>query len=126
MASKGKIVFAEDNISISRVVIHKLSSDEYEVIHLPSGVGVLDAVIENKPDVVLLDIMMPVKDGLTVLKEIRETPDVAATPVIFLTATKDDATVLKSLEYGISDYIIKPFSITTLSDRIQKVINKGK
>jgi DNA-binding response OmpR family regulator len=124
--SKIKIVFAEDNVSITRIVVHKLSSDGFQIIHFPSGEGVLDSVIENKPDLVILDIMMPVKDGLTVLKEIRETPEVADIPIILLTATKDDVTVIKSLKYGVSDYIIKPFSIAVLSERIKKVIQKTK
>jgi DNA-binding response OmpR family regulator len=126
LASNGKIVFAEDNISIVKIVINKLSIDGFEVIHLPSGEGVLDAVIKHKPHLVILDITMPVKDGLTVLKEIRENQETAAIPVLLLTATKDEQTVTKSLGLGVSDYITKPFSLTVFSSRVKKLIANGK
>jgi len=125
-AISGKIVFAEDNVSISKIVIHQLSSEGYEVFHFPNGKGVLEAVFNNKPDLVILDINMPEKDGLTVLKEIRDNKETASVPVLLLTATKDEHTVTKSLELGVSDYITKPFSITAFVTRIKKIIAKGK
>jgi DNA-binding response OmpR family regulator len=122
----GKIVFAEDNISIVKIVTNKLSLDGYEVFHFPNGEGVLDSVLTNKPDLVILDITMPVKDGLTVLKEIRENQETANVPVLLLTANKDEQTVSKSLGLGVSDYITKPFSLIVFSSRVKKLIENRK
>jgi DNA-binding response OmpR family regulator len=122
----GKIVFAEDNISIVKIVTNKLSLDGYEVFYLPNGEGVLDSILTNKPDLVILDITMPVKDGLTVLKEIRENQVTANVPVLLLTANKDEQTVNKSLGLGVSDYITKPFSLNVFSSRVKKLIANRK
>jgi DNA-binding response OmpR family regulator len=125
-ASSKKIVFAEDNISVVKIVLHTLSSEGYEIIHFPTGDGVVDAVVEHKPDLLILDLVMPVKDGLTVLKEMKENPATSSVPILLLTATKDETTVIKILELGVTDYITKPFSFNIFLARVKKIIEKTK
>lgn len=117
-----KIVFAEDNVSIAKIVKNKLISEGFEIFHFPNGKGILDAVIEHKPDLVILDINMPGKDGLTVLKELKDNKETATVSVLLLTATKDENTVIKSIELGVSDYITKPFSLDVIMSRINKIV----
>jgi PAS domain S-box-containing protein len=124
MADKKEvIIFAEDDLSTTKVLLYLLTRDGYQVYSYSSGVGVLEGVKEHRPALILLDIMMPVKDGLTVLKEIREVPEIAETPVIRLTALKDENSVNKSIEYGVADFIIKPFKLNDLSLRVKKLID---
>jgi len=123
MSDQKTIIFAEDGIHIARVLKFSLEKEGFHLIHFPSGIGVSDAVLKHKPDLVLLDIMMPVKDGLTVLKEIKANPITAAIPVILLTANSQEEYVLQGLQLGAVDYIIKPFDSADLRLRIKKILN---
>ena len=117
------IIFAEDDPSTSKVLRYLLTRDGYQVYNYNSGVGVLEGVKEYRPALLILDIMMPDKDGLTVLREIREVPEIAETPVILLTALKDENYITRSIEYGVADFLIKPFKLSDLSIRVKKIID---
>jgi len=122
MSSTKKILFAEDTIHIAKLLKFKLEKEGFELIHYPSGVGVSDGVLKHQPDLVLLDIMMPVKDGLTVLKEIKGNPASASIPVILLTANSHEEYVVKGLQLGATDYILKPFASSELILRIKNIL----
>ena len=121
--NKKKVLFAEDNESITKIVIYILQKEGYEIIYYPTGEGVVEGVKINKPDLILLDLMMPVKNGLMILKEIKADPKIKNIPVIFLSANNSSQYIKDGLEMGAADYILKPFSFDDLSLRIKKQIN---
>lgn len=123
-SKKINIVYAEDSKSISAVVKAKLAAEGFEVHHFDNGGEVVNAVQKLKPSVVLLDNDMPVKDGYTILQEIKKLPEVENIPVIFLTNRKDPKSVINCLNLGVSDYIIKdPVAISEIITRIRKYVS---
>jgi len=122
MNNNKTIIFAEDTMHIAQLLKFKLEKEGFTLIHFASGEGVTDGVIKYNPDLVLLDIMMPVKDGLTVLKELKNNPSIAGIPVILLTANAHEEYVLKGLQLGATDYILKPFASAELILRIKNIL----
>ena len=121
--AKKKVLFAEDNESITKIIIYILHKDGYEIIHYPTGEGVVEGIKTSKPDLILLDLMMPVKDGLMILREIKADPEIKDIPVIFLSANSSDEKIKNGMAMGAADYILKPFSFDDLSLRIKKQLN---
>jgi DNA-binding response OmpR family regulator len=117
-------LLAEDDKIISRLVKLRLSSEGFKVIHFENGEGVYQEAQRVKPDLILLDNMMPVKDGLTVLKELKENPQISKIPVIFLTSSSDEDSVRKSIEGGAADYILKPYTNEDLLLRIRRQLTE--
>jgi DNA-binding response OmpR family regulator len=119
---KSKIIYAEDQESIARLVDFKLSKEGFDVILLNSGENVVEKVIEQKPVLILLDLMLPVKDGMTVLEELKSNDEVKNIPVIMLSVHGEEQKVLQAFNSGAVDYIQKPFSIDELTTRIRKAL----
>jgi len=118
---KVTIVYAEDSKPIAQVVTSKLKTEGYDVLLFENGQGVVEAVIQNKPTIVILDNEMPVKDGMTILQELKANEEVKNIPVIFLTNYHDQESVVKCLELGVSDYIVKdPLTLSEIVYRIKK------
>ncbi|HBB93120.1 MAG TPA: DNA-binding response regulator [Bacteroidales bacterium] len=118
---QSKVLFVEDEQSLGLIVKESLESRGFEVRYCQDGKTGFHAYQEFKPDICLLDIMMPVKDGFTLAQEIRKMDSV--TPIIFLTARSQTADVVKGFEIGANDYIKKPFSIEELIVRIHARLN---
>src|ERR1039457_5496923 len=108
--NKKKVLFAEDNESITKIIIYILQKEGYEIIHYPTGEGVVEGIKMNKPDLILLDLMMPIKNGMMILKEIKTDSDIKEIPVIFLTANNSDVNIKEGMELGAADYILQAFS----------------
>src|SRR5690625_2030890 len=111
---KRLILIVDDEPSIVRLARAKLQADGYGVITADRGAAALDAVAEERPDLVVLDLMMPGMDGFETLRRMRA---FASTPVIMLTARSSDADKLRGFESGADDYITKPFNPDELSAR---------
>jgi len=122
MKSNHKIVFAEDDKIIGRLTTIKLKSEGFDVHYVDNGNVVVSKIQEIMPDVVLLDIMMPGKDGLSIIKEIKQIPTIKDIPIIFLTSLSDKISVTDGLKSGAADYILKPFRTDNLIMRIRKQI----
>lgn len=120
---KKKVLFAEDNESITKIIIYILQKEGFDLIHFSSGEGVVEGAKTNRPDLILLDLMMPVMDGLMILREIKADPEIRDIPVIFLSANSSDAKIKEGMAMGAADYILKPFSFDDLSLRIKKQLN---
>lgn len=116
-----KVLFVEDEQSLGLIVKESLESRGFEVRYCQDGKTGFQVFQEFKPDICLLDIMMPVKDGFTLAQEIRKMDPV--TPVIFLTARSQTSDVVKGFEIGANDYIKKPFSIEELIVRMRARLN---
>ncbi len=113
-----KILIVDDEKPLVIGLSASLKKEGYEVFAAYDGISGLDAVRSYKVDMVLLDIMLPGMDGITLLKKIRETSDI---PVIMLTAKDDYADMVLGLELGADDYVTKPFNARVLIARMRAV-----
>lgn len=116
-----KRILAVDDTAVVLTRISDTLQNYYEVITVNSGARALSYLKEEKPDLILLDIRMAQKDGITTLRELRTMKDCADIPVIMLTGVEDKDTVLESARLGICDYVLKPFTSDNLLKRIHKV-----
>ena len=121
-----KIVLAEDEPQIARLVEFKLKKEGYSVTTKENGEEALKAIKEDKPDLVLLDIMMPVMGGYEVLRRLKEDEDLKSIPVIMLTARAQEKDVVKGIDMGAEDYITKPFHPAELLARVKRILGKPR
>ncbi len=120
-SNKKKCILAVDDTAVVLTRILNTLQDDYDVVTVSSGVRALKYLKQEKPDLILLDIRMPQKDGIATLREIRAMKDRADVPVIMLTGVEDKSSVVETARLGICDYILKPFSADELQIRIRKV-----
>jgi DNA-binding response OmpR family regulator len=114
-----KILRIEDDADLFALLKYNLEKDGFAFAGRQTGAGALDFCRRTKPDLILLDIMLPDCDGLDICKGIRADPDLAATPVIFLTARASETDRIVGLELGANDYVVKPFFVRELIARIK-------
>jgi two-component system phosphate regulon response regulator PhoB len=118
-----KILIVDDEEKVRKLVEVTLSGSDLEVLHASSGDEALETAREAKPDVILLDIMMPGGlDGFDVCRLLREDPDTEGIYIIMLTAKGQKSDKEKGLALGADDYFIKPFSPMELMDKIDKIL----
>ena len=117
------IYLVEDDKSIRNLVEYALREKGYEVCGFSDGSNIVDEVRNKNIDLLILDIMLPEKDGLSILKEIREFSNL---PIIMLTARTDEVDKVTGLDLGADDYITKPFSILELISRVKAVLRRSK
>lgn len=122
MSSEPLVLAVDDEAGILRLVKLELSAQGFRVITAGSGEEALRIAEEQRPDVVLLDILMPELTGLEVMRRIRERMN---TPIILVTAKDKDADKVRGLEMGADDYVVKPFSPEVLGARIRAVLRRG-
>lgn len=115
------IYVIEDDKSIRNLVSYALTEKGYDVKSFEDGRSIAQEIRENPCELLLLDLMLPGKDGVTILKEIREFSDL---PVIILTAKTDEFDKVIGLESGADDYITKPFSILELLSRVKAILRR--
>ncbi len=121
-----KIVCAEDDKMISTSLVEGFKQDGFEVTPAYDGEEALAKIKEVRPDVAVLDIMMPKLDGIGVVWEMKADPDIADTPVVMLTNLSDPATISKILEAGVTDYLLKSEqSIDQIVAKVKEVMNRG-
>jgi DNA-binding response OmpR family regulator len=123
MSVKIKVVL-EDEPSLAQIIKESLETRNFIVFLANNGVEACDLYKEHKPDVLVLDVMMPIKDGFTVTKEIRE--ENKQIPIIFLTAKSQTKDVLEGFSTGGNDYLKKPFSMEELIVRIHSLLNRSE
>ena len=119
-----KIVLAEDEPQIARLIEFKLKKEGYEVTWKENGEEALKAIKEDKPDLILLDVMMPVMDGYEVLRRLKEDENLKSIPVIMLTARAQEKDVVKGIDMGAEDYITKPFHPAELLARVKRILGR--
>jgi two-component system cell cycle response regulator len=121
-----KILSVDDSRTIRLIVTRSFRSYDCTVIEATNGEEGLAAAAREKPDLIILDVTMPVMDGVTMLTKLRETPELKATPVIMLTAESGRDNVLHIARLGVRDYLVKPFKDEQLVEKAAKVINLQK
>jgi DNA-binding response OmpR family regulator len=114
-----KIVLIEDDSDLFALLKYNLEKEGYAVAGSQTGKGATELCRKEKPDLIILDIMLPDSDGLDICKSIRGNPELAHLPVIFLTARASETDRIVGLELGANDYIVKPFFIRELIARVK-------
>ncbi len=118
-----RLLLVEDDSTLRETLAYNLTAAGYEVTQCGDGVSALDLARETKPEVVLLDIMLPGLDGLTVCRTLRHE---GAVPVVLLTARTGEVDRIVGLDSGADDYIVKPFSMGELLARLRAVLRRGR
>jgi DNA-binding response OmpR family regulator len=120
-----RILVADDDPLLVELIEFKLTSRGYDVLTASDGEAALASCIAQRPDLLVLDAMMPVLDGYEVLRRLREDGRTRSIPVIMLTARRKESDVLSGLALGARDYLVKPFIPEELVARIGKVLAGG-
>ena len=121
-----KILVVDDEKDIVELVAYNLEKEGFSVFKARAGVEALQKVQAQRPDLVILDWMLPEMSGLDVCKSIRANPALAAIPIIMLTAKVDEVDKVVGLEMGADDYITKPFSVKELIARIRAILRRTR
>jgi DNA-binding response OmpR family regulator len=117
-----KVLLAEDETSLGMIVKESLESRDFTVFHAENGKEAFTIYKREQPDILVLDVMMPIKDGFTLAKEIRL--ENKTIPIIFLTAKSQTSDVLEGFKHGGNDYLKKPFSMEELIVRMKGLLNR--
>jgi two-component system alkaline phosphatase synthesis response regulator PhoP len=123
--SKGRILVVDDEIYIVHILDFSLGMEGYEVITALDGEAALEKLKTERPDLIVLDIMMPKLDGYEVCKVIKANPDTAHIPVILLSAKGRNVDQKMGFDVGADDYITKPFSPRKLVERINQLLGQA-
>jgi two-component system response regulator BaeR len=118
-----RVLIVEDEVKLARVLAEYLAASGYATHHVDNGLDVVSQVREWRPDLVLLDVMLPGRDGLAVCRELRA---FTATPIIMVTARVDEIDRLLGLELGADDYVCKPFSPREVVARVRAVLRRAQ
>jgi two-component system, OmpR family, alkaline phosphatase synthesis response regulator PhoP len=124
MDPRAKILIADDEQDILEIISYNLEKEGFEVITAKDGIQALELSKLHKPDLVILDIMMPYKTGIEVCNLLRMLPDFKKTPIAILTALSDETSHIKGLDSGADDYISKPISPKVLVSRINALLRR--
>jgi two-component system phosphate regulon response regulator PhoB len=123
-AVSAQILVVEDERDIAALVAYHLTKEGFRVRTVGSGDAALDAVRNERPDLVVLDLMLPELSGYEILEEMRRRPELLDVPVVVLTARREEADRIRGLELGADDYLTKPFSPQELVLRIGAVLRR--
>ena len=121
---KPKVYIIEDDEDINELLVYNLSKENFEVKSFLNSIDALRSLEHEKPDLIILDIMLPDIDGIEVCKRLRSSEDFKDVPIIMLTAKSTEIDKVVGLELGADDYITKPFSFKELVARIRAVLRR--
>ena len=114
----------DDDNTIRDIEVYTLTQTGFEAKGFADGVSMLEALKTEKPELIVLDIMLPGKDGVEVLKEIRSNPETRKIPVIMATAKGTEMDKIQGLDTGADDYLVKPFGVMEMVSRIKAVLRR--
>jgi len=123
---KIKILVVDDEPNIVQTLQDRLEMNEYQVVTAGNGREGLEKVEQEKPDVILLDVIMPIMDGHEMLEMLRKQPGGRDVSVIMLTARSQTQDIARANACGIDDYIVKPFDLSELLEKIESVVEHRK
>ena len=125
-SAAASVLVADDDRDIRDLVAFKLTQAGYRVLTVADGTAALSTVLEQRPDLAVLDVMMPGLSGLDVCRAVRASATTASMPVILLTAKAQEGDVEQGFAVGADDYVVKPFSPRELVSRIQAVLARSR
>ena len=114
----------DDDNTIRDIEVYTLTQTGFEAKGFADGISMLEALKTEKPELIVLDIMLPGKDGVDVLKEIRSNPETRKIPVIMATAKGTEMDKIQGLDTGADDYLVKPFGVMEMVSRIKAVLRR--
>ena len=119
---KSKVLVIDDDTSLLRLLKRSLEKAGYDVVVAASGAEGLKELYSQRPDIVILDVMMPAMDGWEACKRIREVSDI---PIIMLTAKSDEKDKVRGFSHGVDDYVTKPFGFAEFNARIEAILHRA-
>ena len=125
-AEHAKILVIDDEPNIVQTLQDRLEMNDYKVITAGNGKEGLEKALSEKPDIILLDVIMPVMDGHEMLERLRQTDVGKEMPVIMLTARSQSQDISRADACGIEDYVVKPFDLSELLEKIENTLQKTK
>jgi len=124
MEIKKKILVADDDPQIHGLLTRVLSSDEFEIIHAYDGQETVERINDEVPDLVVLDIMMPLKDGRDICQELKKNPETKDIRVLILSAKDQQSDRVLGFDLGADDYVTKPFSPNYVARKIRRMFEE--
>src|SRR5450759_1766185 len=121
-----KILIVDDEQDIVELVSYNLEKEGFKTVKAYDGEAALKMVKLQKPDLIILDLMLPKMNGLDVSRAIRSNPETVSLPIIMLTAKGDEVDKIIGLENGADDYITKPFSVKELIARVRSILRRTR
>ena len=120
-----KVLIVEDEESIVTLLSYNLQAEGYSVVHTPSGTDAMMVMQEERPDLIILDWMLPGLAGIEICRQIRARPETKGLPVIMLTARGEEGDKIRGLQTGADDYVVKPFSVSELVARVKALLRRA-
>jgi two-component system, OmpR family, alkaline phosphatase synthesis response regulator PhoP len=124
MSTVKKILIADDEPDILEIIQFNLEAEGYEVVTAKNGDEAIEMAKRHRPQLIMLDVMMPGKNGIEVCKILRLQPDFKSTLIIFLSALSDEGTEVRGLETGADDYLTKPISPKILASKVNSLFRR--
>ena len=121
-----RIVIADDDADIRELVVFKLRHGGHDVVPVGDGAAAVEACTAERPDLVILDVMMPGMSGLDAARALRQDSNMDGLPIIMLTARAQESDIEQGFEAGADDYIVKPFSPRELASRVSAVLSRDQ
>ena len=122
--SPSRILVADDDSTIRRFIVTLLSDRGYEILEAADGEQAYKVAEHAKPDLMLLDLIMPFRDGFDVLQDLKRSPETASIPVIIMSVKDREEEIVKGLNMGADDYVVKPFNSLELVARVRKILER--
>lgn len=123
--SEERILVVDDEPDILSILVYQLSREGFRVSTAVNGQSAITAAVTDPPDLLVLDLMLPVVDGYEVLKTLRRHERTASIPILLLTARREEEDRLRGFEYGADDYVTKPFSARELALRVKALLRRS-
>ncbi len=124
--ARGNIFVIDDEEDILDLVDYNLAKEGFQISRFTTGEAALEGVKREKPDLVLLDLMLPGVDGLEICRQLKRNKDYSEIPIIMLTAKGEESDIVSGLELGADDYITKPFSPKVLLARVKTILRRNR
>ena len=124
MTSATKILIIEDEEDIIELVTFTLTREGFAIEGLTNGDNLLENVIQRKPDLIILDLMLPGQNGYDLCKQLKQSPETSHIPVLILSAKSEESDIVVGLELGADDFITKPFSPKVLTARVRMILRR--
>jgi len=121
-----RILVADDDRVTSRFLSSLLEGEGYEVLVADDGDHAVELALEHRPDLIVSDLIMPYRDGFDVLRALRDQPPLARIPVVILSMKDREEDIVRGLEEGADDYVVKPFNARELVVRIRKQLQRAR